>query len=79
MTATEGQKKRVVALIGEIDAVELGVQLFEAVVGIKRPEGLTAQQAFDLLPSDDKARVLRAARVGSEYVAAAISNGRQPS
>ncbi len=72
-------KKRAISLIAEIDPVEFGVQLFEAVVGIKRPDGLTALQAFSLLPADDQKRVLRAARAASEFMAAAITNGRAPS
>lgn len=72
-------KRKTTALIASIDPVEFGVQLFEAVVGIKRPAGLTAQQAFDLLPADDKPRILRAARVACEYMTDAINSGSKPS
>lgn len=75
----EKAKGKTTALISEIDPVELGVQLFEAVVGIRRPDGLTADQAFALLPADDKARVLRASRTACEYLTAAINNGVRPS
>ena len=72
-------KRKTTALIASIDPVEFGVQLFEAVVGVKRPVGLSAQQAFDLLPPDDKPRVLRAARAACEYMTDAINSGRKPS
>lgn len=62
-------------LVAEIDAVDLGVSLFEAVVGIKRPDGLTAEQAFKTLPADDQQRVIRAAKVAIEKVSGAIQSG----
>lgn len=72
-------KKKTAALVSEIDAIELGVSLFEALVGIKRPAGMTANQAFHTLPSDDQDRVLRAAEVAMKTVVTAINNGAAPS
>ena len=72
-------KRKTTALIAAIDPVDFGVKLFEAVVGINRPAGLTAQQAFDMLPSDDKPRILRVARVACEYMTDAINSGIKPS
>jgi len=72
-------KKRTASLIAEIDPVELGVALFEAIVGMKRPIGLTAEQAFGQLPIDDQNRVLRASHVAVTMIRDAINSGGAPS
>jgi len=73
--AIETARRKTTALIAEVDRVELGVRLFEAVVGMQRPEGLTAQQAFLLLPDADKGRVIRAADAAMQMLTDAINNG----
>jgi hypothetical protein len=74
-----GEKKRMASAVAEIDAIELGVSLFEAVVGIRRPKGLTATEAFKTLPDDDQARVIRAAECAMNYCVNAINRMERPS
>lgn len=78
MTKSANAKKCTTRLVSEIDPVELGVMLFEAVVGIRRPVGLPAEQAFMQLHQDDQARVLRAAKTAMEFCIAAINRGVEP-
>jgi hypothetical protein len=67
------------SLIIEMDAAELAVRLCEANYGLKRPAGLTAQQALDAMDDDVRQGWQRSAVVAMEYLSECVSAGKRPS
>lgn len=56
-----------------IDLAELTVRMVEAAYQIDRPANMTAAEAMESMDADVRDRWVRAAKVASEFVAAAVS------
>lgn len=56
----------------ERGADELGLKMFEIIVGVKRPTGKSVAELLDLMPADDKVRVQRAGRMIHKILISAI-------
>lgn len=72
-------KAKVLALVAEIDPYELACLIAEAVMGKRRPSGLTAKQALKTQPPETQAVLLDAAERVARYVAECIDAGSRPS
>jgi uncharacterized membrane protein len=53
--------------IAEISEAELACRMGEAMLGMKRPPGLTAEQALDTVSDDARDALRQAARAAMEY------------
>ncbi len=53
--------------IAEISEAELAVRIGEAMLGMERPAGLTAEQALDTVSDDARDAIRQAARAAMEY------------
>jgi len=62
----EVTKARKLAFIAEISEAELAIRMCEAAINGKRPSGMTAEEALDLL-GEDRDAWRRAARAAMEY------------
>lgn len=67
------------ALIAEINESELTARMIEAAASLKRPEGLTAEQALGIADDVVVARYRKAARAAMDYWRECINNGSVPS
>lgn len=67
--------KGVRKLMGEVSEAELACRLIES-TGLKRPPGFTAAQLLDQMPTQERADVVRMARVALTYVAECFSTAR---
>ena len=63
--------------IAAIDPVELACRLLEAAGKLKRPEGLTALQAFLSIEKEDQDRWMAAATAAMEYWRECIQDMKQ--
>lgn len=54
-------------IVFEIDRNELAVAMCEASYGLKRPEGLTAEETLAAMDPEPRAIWIRAAQVAAEY------------
>lgn len=64
----------------EIDPAELACRIFEGFNGIKRPSGLTAPQALQIVFAEDPlvhARLMEAAKRAAEYLTECIKSGKR--
>jgi hypothetical protein len=60
-------KAKVSATVAAVSEAELALRLVEAVHGLKRPPGLTAEQAMATMPDETQARWQKAARAAMKY------------
>jgi len=60
-------KKAELRYISVISEAELSCRLYEALTAVKRPEGVTAEQAFQSLPDDIRAMLRRASVAAMDY------------
>jgi hypothetical protein len=79
MTRKGDAKARTLALVAEVDPSELAVRITEALMGMRRPPGMTAAQALETQSPEFRATVLDAARRAAEYIAECINSGSAPS
>jgi hypothetical protein len=63
--------------IAEIDEAELACRIIEGVLGLRRPEGLTAAQAVDAIEDSDGWR--NGARMALQYITECINEAKVPS
>lgn len=71
-------KRKAASFIAEISEAELACRIAEAVLGLKRPPGQTAEQAMDGM--DDAGLAFRhAARVAMDYWRECLNRGSVPS
>ena len=80
MSDLDKLKTRAVAkFIAQIDEAELAVRIGEALMGLTRPEGATAEQTLDGTDADIRAMFRAAARAAMEYWGECIRAAARPS
>lgn len=72
-------KRKVTALIGEMDSRELAIRIIEQMIGIPRPTNRSVQQIIAATDRDTWECGLLAAEAALAYVAECMNAGRQPS
>jgi hypothetical protein len=63
------------AFVYEIDPYELAIRLMEVSIGLKRPEGKSAAEAFDAIKKEDPryaAILMKQAEVAAKYIAECV-------
>ncbi len=75
----EDPRKRVIALVGEVNAAELACRIAEALMNIQRPNGATPQAALRKFDDEVRHGFYRAAARACEYIVEQINAGVRPS
>ena len=70
-------KDAIVKWIAEIDEAELACRIIEGVLGMRRPEGLSASQAVDAI--ENGAGWRNGARMAAQYITERIDDAKRPS
>ena len=70
-------KAKTLALVGEVDAVELAVVCLEAAGRLKRPCA-SAHEAFRTIDREDQEAWMRVALAATKYIAESISAAQRP-
>lgn len=73
------KSKAAVTLLGEVSEAELTVRLIEAHGGIRRPAGMSAEQAIATMPAVVQESARNQARAAVAYMAECFANSVQPS
>lgn len=75
---TTDLKKKLCALIGEVDSNEMACRILEASMGLKRPVGTTALQALSQVDDETRPGLYAAAAAACLYITEVINDGVRP-